>query len=90
LDKYKSGAPLMSKEKQSWLCIVNSENFEIISKKKIYGVPERQLAKNRLAQIKEGDILLFYVVSPVCRILGKSSALSSIYTEEDKSRSSDL
>jgi len=43
-----------------WLCITNRENWEIIKKKKIWGVPEKR-HKNTLLKTKVGDKVVIYL-----------------------------
>jgi predicted RNA-binding protein len=71
-------------EAQVWLCILNRENFEILKERKIYGIPENKRALSLLKNVKIGDTLLFYVISPVRRILGVSSVVSTIFKEKRK------
>ena len=40
-----------------WLCITNSENWEIIKKENLWGIPE----KKKMPDVKPGDKLVFYV-----------------------------
>jgi predicted RNA-binding protein len=75
----------MLSETQAWICVVNCENFEIIRKKKVYGVPDRSNVIKKLANVNENDILLFYVITPIQRICGKSKALSSMFQKTSKS-----
>lgn len=42
-----------------WLCITNRDNWEVVKKKKVWGVPRRH--KNTIAKVKPGDKLVFYV-----------------------------
>ena len=42
-----------------WLCITNRDNWNVIKKRKIWGVPKRH--KNTIAKVKPGDKLLIYV-----------------------------
>ncbi len=42
-----------------WICITTRENWEIIKKEKIWGVPERH--KNTIRKVKPGDKLIFYL-----------------------------
>jgi predicted RNA-binding protein len=65
---------------QVWLCILNMQNFEILRKERVYGVPTN--ACNRLEKVRVGDTLLFYVTSPVKSILGMSRAASSMFEEK--------
>jgi predicted RNA-binding protein len=71
----------MQEENQAWLCIVNRDNLEIIKEKRLYGVPEHPTAVKRLSMVKQNDDLLFYAVSPACKILGKSKASSLMFKE---------
>jgi predicted RNA-binding protein len=50
-----------------WICVTNEENWKIVSVRKVWGVPERD--KRRIAEVKPGDILVFYVMpKKVCGI----------------------
>lgn len=69
---------------RSWICVVNSENFDIIIKERVYGIPDRKIAVRQFSNIKKGDILFFYVISPTMRILGMCNVVSDIYEEEEK------
>jgi len=40
-----------------WLCITNAENWEIIKKENLWGIPE----KRKMPDVKPGDKLVFYV-----------------------------
>lgn len=42
-----------------WLCITNSQNWQIIKKNNIWGVPFRH--QNTIAKVKPGDKLLIYL-----------------------------
>nr|MDO8081699.1 EVE domain-containing protein [Candidatus Freyarchaeota archaeon] len=42
-----------------WLCITNAENWEVVKNKKVWGVTDRH--KNKISQVKPGDILIFYI-----------------------------
>jgi len=42
-----------------WLCITNRDNWNVIKKKKVWGVAKRH--KNTISKVKSGDTLIFYV-----------------------------
>ena len=42
-----------------WICIVNEENWEVMKKRKIWGVNERN--QNQIRKIAIHDFLIFYV-----------------------------
>jgi len=42
-----------------WLCITNRDNWEVIKRENIWGVPKRH--KNTIAKVKPGDKLIIYV-----------------------------
>lgn len=69
---------------QVWLCVLNRENFEILKERRVYGIPENKRAISLLKNVKIGDTLLFYVICPVKRILGVSSAVSTIFRDNRK------
>jgi len=43
----------------NWLCITTEENWNVIKRNNIWGVPERH--KNTIAKVKPGDKLLIYL-----------------------------
>lgn len=43
-----------------WLCITNSENWEVTRSKLVWGVSDRH--RRTLARVKKGDFLVFYKV----------------------------
>jgi len=41
------------------LCVTNEENWEVIKKRKVWGVPRR--SREFVERVKPGDLLVFYV-----------------------------
>lgn len=62
-----------------WLCVTNEENWDVVRKKKVWGVPRAN--KRLIESVKRGDLLVFYV-SPKS-IRGIFEAVSEPY-EDDK------
>jgi len=72
-----------------WLCITNSQNWEVIRKENVWGVSDRH--KNTISRVKLGDKLLMYgiqektaekILEP--RIYGIFEATSNVYREGKK------
>lgn len=42
-----------------WICITNRENWEVIKRHNVWGVPKKH--KNTLSRVKPGDKLVIYV-----------------------------
>jgi len=72
-----------------WLCITTEENWKVIKKKNIWGVPKRH--KNTIAKVKPGDKLLVYIkqerdkdkiVEP--RIVAVYEATSEVFKDSKK------
>lgn len=70
------------KNEQIWLCILTKENFDVVKKERLYGVPAR--AQYRIEELSLGDTLVFYVISPKKRIVGISKVASSMFEEKKK------
>lgn len=68
-------------ENQVWLCVVNQINFEVISLNKVYGVPNTPKTMKYFKYVKEGDILLFYLISPYKTIVGEAKVISAVFKE---------
>lgn len=65
----------------SWICIVNRENWEIVKNKNIWGVSEKN--KYILSRVMKGDKLVFYITQEGI-LAGIFEAVSVIF--EDNSR----
>ncbi len=73
-----------------WLCITNSENWEVIKKENVWGVSNRH--KNTISKVKPGDKLVIYgiqerinkneVLEP--RIYGIFEAVSEVYKDNKR------
>lgn len=69
-------------EKRYWLCVVTAKNFDVIETEHMYGVPYSAKNLRLLSQFQKGDTLLFYVVSPVMKILGKTIVSTEMFEEK--------
>ena len=69
-----------SKSEAYWLCITNDENWAVIKKKRIWGVPCNQ--NQSLAQVSKGDKLVFYIKPR--RIGGIYEAAGDVFESEDR------
>jgi len=69
---------------QAWLCILNEENFEIVGRKRIYGIPKNARALVHFTKFKEGDVLVFYIISPRKQIKGIAKVLSPVFEDDKK------
>lgn len=72
-----------------WLCITTEENWEIIRKRNLWGVTERE--RNLISKVKPGDMLVFYVKMRVekreitnPRIVGVYKVVSEPYRDSSK------
>ena len=63
-----------------WLCVTNKDNWKIIQKKKIWGVPKNK--KGIMSRVKIGDDLIFYVKPK--KIGGVLKAASESFESEKK------
>ncbi len=61
-----------------WLCVTRQENWEVIKKRRIWGVSERQ--RKSINQTKPDDILVFYVIPK--KITGIYRVVSYPYEEQ--------
>jgi len=43
-----------------WICVTNEENWKVVRERNVWGVPEYE--NRRMAEVKRGDILVFYVM----------------------------
>jgi len=50
---------MRSGEVNYWLCVTNEENWKVVRRKNLWGVPERH--RNAISKVKKGDKLLFYI-----------------------------
>ncbi|MCK4476003.1 MAG: EVE domain-containing protein [Methanophagales archaeon] len=50
----------MEEEKNYWICIGNSENWNITKEYQIWGVSEHH--RNIIGKVREGDFLVFYTI----------------------------
>ncbi|MFX0209453.1 MAG: EVE domain-containing protein [Candidatus Hodarchaeota archaeon] len=63
-----------------WLCVTNDDNWEVIRKKRVWGVPERR--RNLIKTVAPGDQLVIYVAPK--RIGGIFEVVSRFYERRDK------
>ena len=49
-----------------WFCVTNEENWKVVRKRNVWGVPERN--KRQIDGVKVGDFLIFYVMPQ--RVMG--------------------
>jgi len=63
-----------------WLCVTNDENWEVVKRSKVWGVPRR--SRGFIEQVKPGDLLVFYV-SPK-KIAGIFKAISESFQDDEK------
>jgi predicted RNA-binding protein len=66
--------------KHYWLCIVDEGNWEIVKRKRIWGVSDRH--KKKLEMVEEGDLMIFYI-KPT-RIGGIFKCISKPYVDREK------
>jgi len=66
-----------------WLCVTNRENWEVIRKRRIWGVSSRSASK--ISKVKRGDTLVFYKIqdkeSP-SQVVGIFEATSDPFYDE--------
>ena len=63
-----------------WLCITNEENWEVLKKRKVWGVSERN--KGQIKGVKPGDALVFYVKPK--RLAGIFKAISEPFRSDER------
>jgi len=61
----------------SWLCILNSENFETVKNEQVWGVAERH--KKWIAKAKLGDLCAFYIMGKGSITARKEPAIGGIF-----------
>ena len=62
----------------NWLCITNNENWEVIKKRRTWGVPSRGVSK--IKQVKPNDIAIIYVKPK--KIYGVFKVVSEVFIDE--------
>jgi len=62
-----------------WLCLISPRNWEFTKKNGVYGVWEKW--KNRLQQVKKGDVMIFYVVPRRKQIVGMARVSSEPFDD---------
>lgn len=72
-------------DKNIWFCVLNLTNFLIVKQECVYGIPKNSRALKQFEKIKEGDLLLFYAISPQKRIVGKANVISPMFLTTKKS-----
>jgi len=63
-----------------WLCVTNRENWEVVQKRRIWGVPER--SSRQIERVKVGDYLVFYMMPK--KIAGIMEATSEAFRSDNK------
>lgn len=53
-----------------WIVVIGEDEWEVIRKKNVYGVPETSRTRSPRKLIKPGDIIIFYVKVKGSRYLG--------------------
>jgi predicted RNA-binding protein len=64
-----------------WLCVTNEDNWNVVRKLKIWGVPEKR-GRRQIESVKAGDHLVFYVTPK--RIGGIFKAVSEKFESKEK------
>jgi predicted RNA-binding protein len=64
-----------------WLCVTNEDNWNVVKKQKVWGVPEKR-SKRQIEMVKPGDYLVFYVTPK--RIGGIFKAVSEPFESKEK------
>ena len=64
-----------------WLCVTNEENWEVVRKRQVWGVPERR-GRKVIEAVRLGDYLIFYVKSK--RIGGIFEAVSEAFESSER------
>lgn len=63
-----------------WLCVTSGENWNVIRKRKTWGVSGRH--RRQIAKVKEGDFLVFYVKGQ--GLAGIFKVVSEPFEDEEK------
>jgi predicted RNA-binding protein len=63
-----------------WLCVTNKENWDIVRKERVWGIPERY--RGLIGKVQKGDFLAFYV-SPK-KITGVFHTVSEPFEDRKK------
>lgn len=63
-----------------WLCATNEENWQVVKKRKIWGVSERN--RRQMDEVKVGDMLVFYVKPK--RIAGVYKVIAKPFVDKEK------
>lgn len=66
-----------------WLCVLTKGNFQIVRETELYGVPKNVRAHRQIIKARPGDILVFYVISPVKAIVAIYEVSSQIFESAD-------
>jgi predicted RNA-binding protein len=64
-----------------WLCITNEENWSVVERRKIWGVPEKR-GRRQIEAVKPGDYLAFYVTPK--RVGGIFRVISEPFESNEK------
>ncbi|MBC7113454.1 MAG: EVE domain-containing protein [Candidatus Methanomethyliales bacterium] len=64
-----------------WLCVTNEDNWKVVRKHKVWGVPEKR-GRHQIEAVKPGDFLVFYVIPK--RFGGIFKAVSESFESREK------
>ena len=64
-----------------WLCVVNEENWNVVKKRNVWGIPEKR-GRLQIEAVKPGDYLIFYVMPK--RIGGIFRVVSEPFESKEK------
>jgi len=60
-----------------WICVTNEENWNVVKKRKVWGVPER--SRRQIENVKPDDLLVMYVKPQ--RVAGIFKAVSGSFED---------
>ena len=63
-----------------WLCVTNEENWKVVKKLKVWGVPKRD--RRQIEGVKLGDFLVFYVMPQ--RVMGAFKVVSEPFESGER------
>jgi len=66
-----------------WFCILTETNWPKVRDNCLYGVPKSKEPYRRISKTKPGDILIFYIRSPVKGIVGIYEVASNVFEESE-------
>jgi len=62
-----------------WICVTNEENWNVVKKRNVWGVPERD--RRRIEEVRLGDYLVFYLMPR--RVAGVFRAASEAFESRE-------